>query len=434
MQINDLRAPVNTAKSQVAISILLLVITGSAIAGKNDWSQWRGKDGRAISSETGLLQTWPEGGPKKLWETSEIGQGYSSPIIVDGVIYITGNIKKELMVFALDSNGGIKWKTPNGRAWTMSYPGSRASCNYSDGKVYNVSAFGRLLCMEAKSGKEIWSVDLVTKYKSRGEAWGLTDLVVIDDRAVYAAIGGSEALIAALDKKTGKEIWRTKNTTDDVYTYSPPILADVDGRKQVIFCGAMNTYGVDAKTGKLLWKFPHVYKGRMIALMPTFADGAVFVTNCHPNEGVTYRLDFKNRKPVKTWQAELGGDASGGIVVHKGVVYGSRHRYKKSFVSLNARTGKLVAHKKIPKEAAVIYADSRVYCQESIGTISLLDPRKDAFEVRGKLTIVKEKTFTFWAHPVIAAGRLYLRYNKTLYCYDIKKVRTVLTPLGISIE
>ena len=325
------------------------------------------------------------------------------------------------MVLALNSDGAVKWKRPNGRAWTMSYPGSRASCNYSDGKLYNVGAFGRLLCMEAKSGKEIWSVRLVEKYKCRGEAWGLHDVVVIDERAVYAAITGADALIVALDKKTGKEIWRTRNTSGDVYTYSSPILANVDGRKQVIWCGGVNTYGVDAKTGKLIWKFPNVYKGRMIATMPTFADGAVFVTNCHPNEGVTYRLDFKDGKARKTWQADLGGDASGGMVVRDGVIYGTRHRYKKSFVSLNARTGKLMAHKAIPKEAAVIYADNRLYCQESIGTISLLDPRKDAFKVRGKLTIVKAKTFTFWAHPVIAGGRLYLRYDKTLYCYDIKK-------------
>ncbi|MDP6636776.1 MAG: PQQ-binding-like beta-propeller repeat protein [Phycisphaerae bacterium] len=402
-----------------AVSVLLLVTTASAIAGKNDWSQWRGKDGRGISSETGLLQTWPEGGPKKLWETSAIGKGFSSPIIVDGAIYITGNIKKELMVFALNLDGSIKWKRPNGRAWKMSYPGSRASCSYSDGKLHNVGSFGRLLCMEAKSGKEIWSVDLVKKYKCRGEAWGLHDVVVIDGRTVYAAITGADALVAALDKNTGKEIWRTKNTIDDYYTYSSPILADVDGRKQVICCGGVYTYGVDAKTGKLLWKFPHVYRGRMIATMPTFADGAVFVTNCHPNEGITYRLDFKEGKARKTWQADLGGDGSGGIIIRNGVIYGSRHHYRKGFVSLNAKTGKVMAHMKLSREAAVLYADSRLYCQDSIGTISLLEARRDAFVVRGKLFIAKAKNFL--AHPVISAGKLYLRYDKTLYCYDIKK-------------
>ncbi len=406
-------------KLRSAVSVLLLVTTASAIAGEKDWSQWRGKDGRGISSETGLLQAWPEGGPKKLWETSAVGKGFSSPIIVNGTIYITGDIGKKLMVFALNPDGSIKWKTPNGWAWTGAWPGSRASCNYSDGKLYNVGAYGRLLCMEAKSGKPIWSVRLVEKYKCRGEAWGLHDLVVIDDDAVYAAINGTEALIVALDKNTGKEIWRTRNTTNDYYTYSSPILANVDGQRQVICCGGVNTYGVDARTGKLLWTFPHVYKGRMIALMPTFAHGAVFVTNAHPNEGITYRLDFKDGKATKTWEADLGADGSGGIVVHDGVIYGSRHRYKKGFVSLNAKTGKLMAHKKIPKEAAVIYADGRLYCQESIGTISLLEARKDAFVVRGKLSVAKAKQFL--AHPVIAAGKLYLRHGKTLYCYDIKK-------------
>jgi outer membrane protein assembly factor BamB len=406
-------------QSHFAVSILLLFLNVSVIARGGDWSQWRGKDGRGISLESGLLQSWTDGGPKELWKTSAIGKGYSSPIIIKDTVFITGDIEDNLMIFALSPDGTIKWETPNGVAWTRSYPGSRASCNYSDGKLYNVGSFGRLLCLDAESGKPIWSVKMLEEYKSRGEIWGIIDLVVIDDEAVYASINGTEGMIVALDKDTGKEIWKTRNSTGDDYTYSSPILAVLDGRKQVISCGSMNTYGVDAKTGKLLWTFPHVYKGRMIAPMPTFAERALFVTNCHPNEGITYRLDFKNGKPVKTWEADLGGDSSGGIVVHDGVIYGNRHWYKKGFVCLNAKTGEVIAEKKDSKAAAVIYADSRVYCQESKGTIYLLEPDGDAFGIRGELSIAKVKDF--WAHPVIAGGKLYLRYGKTLYCYDIER-------------
>ena len=406
-------------RSQFVVSILLLLVNASVIARDTDWSQWRGKDGRGISLERGLLQSWPDGGPKELWRTSAIGKGYSSPIIVGDTIFVTGDIERALMIFALNPDGSIKWKTPNGMAWMRPYPGSRASCNYSDGKLYNVGSFGRLLCLEADSGKSIWSVRMLEKYKSRGEIWGIIDLVVIGDEAVYASINGTEGMIVALSKDSGMEIWKTRNSTGDDYTYSSPILADLDGRKQVISCGSMNTYGVDARTGKLLWTFPHVYRGRMIAPMPTFAEGAVFVTNCHPNEGITYRLDFTDGKAIKTWQADMGGDGSGGIVVHDGVIYGNRHRYKRGFVSLNAKTGEMIANKEDSKEAAVIYADGRVYCQDSKGTIYLLEPGENAFGIRGELSIAEVKDF--WAHPVIADGKLYLRYGKTLYCYDIER-------------
>ncbi len=415
-------------QSPLTVSILLL-LTLPCISNGAGWTQWRGKDGRGISIESGLLKSWPNGGPKKLWEAHSIGKGYSSPIIVDDSIFITGDVKDKLMIFALNPDGSVKWKTPNGDAWTQSYPGSRASCNYSDGKLYNVNAFGRLLCLNADSGEKSWSVELLETYKSRGEIWGVIDLLVIDDDAVYASINGSEAIIVAFDKKTGREIWKTKNSTGDDYTYSSPILATLSGRRQVISCGSMNTYGVDVKTGKLLWTFPHVYKGRMIATMPTCIEGALFVTNCHPNEGITYRLDFKDGRAIKTWQVDLGSGSSGGIIVHDGVIYGNRHKDRKGFVSLNAKTGKLIAEKPDTKEAAVIYADGRVYCQDSKGTLYLLEPSKNAFIIRGEISIGKANDF--WAHPVIADGKLYLRHGQTLYCYDIEaksSERDVLNP------
>jgi outer membrane protein assembly factor BamB len=400
--------------------MLLLLVNSPAIARDTDWSQWRGRNGRGISLESGLLQSWPDGGPKELWKTSAIGNGYCSPIIVDDTIYVTGDIEDKLMIFALKPDGNIKWKTPNGFSWTQSYPGSRASCNYSNGKLYNVNAFGRLLCLSAADGKPLWSVRLLEKYQSRGEVWGMIETVVIDDNAVYASINGAKGLVVALNRDTGKEIWTTDNSIEDDYTYSSPILATVNGRHQVISCGNRNAYGVDVKTGKLLWSFPHEYRGRMVAPMPTFADGALFVTNSKPgDESVTYRLDFKDGKVRKGWQESLGTSTCGGIVVHKGVAYGSRPRKGTGFIGIDAKSGELLFNKADVKESSVIFGDGRIYCQASKGTIYLLEPGKKDLVVRGELSIGNVKDF--WAHPVIASGKLYLRYGNTLHCYDIRR-------------
>jgi len=397
--------------------ILFYTLAFSSLSYCDNWEQWRGVDRHGISVEANLLEQWPKTGPQKSWESQKIGKGYSSPIVVDDTIYVTGNVDKQLFIFALDLNGAIKWKAPNGNAWTRAYPGSRASCNYSNGKIYNVNAFGRLVCLNAQNGKELWSANLLETYKSRGGIWGVIDMIVVGNNAVYVATNGTKALMIALNKDTGAELWKTPNTIDNDYTYCPPILATINDVKQVISCGSKNTYGVDIKTGKLLWSFPHIYKGRMLATMPTFADGSLFVTNASPSKATTYRLDFTPNGIEKRWEAKMGNSTSGGIVIHNGVIYGAQQ--KKGFVCIGAEDGSVIYSRKELRNPSVIFADNRIYCQDSTGTLFLLEHNLDMFKTKGQLSIGKVKDF--WAHPVIANGKLYLRHNQTLYCYNIRE-------------
>ena len=157
-----------------AVPCLLLFATTSAVAADGliaasepDWPQWRGVRRDGISAETGLLQSWPAAGPKRLWKIDGLGTGWSSPIIVGGHIYITGDVADDLVISAYDLTGKLIWTAKNGQAWKGSYPGARTCCCYSAGRLYHLNAHGRLVCLAAETGDEIWSSDICARFEAK---------------------------------------------------------------------------------------------------------------------------------------------------------------------------------------------------------------------------------------------------------------------------
>jgi len=183
---------------RIAVAIVLLVVSNeistSALAGEAsanepdgmiaspepDWPQWRGRRRDGISVETGLLPSWPAGGPKLVWKKDKLGTGWSSPIIVRDRLFITGDVGDKLMVFALDLDGNLKWQTANGEAWTGSFPGARATCVYSEGRLYHMNAHGRVVCLDAQSGREEWAVDVLERFQGRNITWALSEGLVAE--------------------------------------------------------------------------------------------------------------------------------------------------------------------------------------------------------------------------------------------------------------
>lgn len=139
---------------------------GTLIASKEPgWPQWRGPRRDGISDEKGLLRSWPDGGPPLLWKVGGLGKGWSSPIVTGGTITLTGDIDKELHLFALDLDGRERWRAKNGKAWTGQYPGARSSCVAAGGSIYHLNAHGRLACLDAATGKESWAVEVLERFE-----------------------------------------------------------------------------------------------------------------------------------------------------------------------------------------------------------------------------------------------------------------------------
>ena len=400
-------------------------------ASESGWPQFRGPRRDGICDERGLLPAWPEAGPPLLWTATNLGRGYSSPIISHGRLFITGEAGGQLQVLALDLQGRPLWRSTNGAAWTGQYPGARASVACSDGRVYHENSHGRLACFDARSGRELWAVDLLSRFGGQNITWALSECVLVDQHAVYATPGGRETLLAAFDKKTGKLRWQSGPLFDDEgehglenASYSSPILVQLGKRRLLVGCSLRHVVCADADTGRIQWtqRMPTAYS--VLVMMPVLVGDGVFVTAPHGRGGKMFQL-----VPPASPQALVGvqelwtsrlDTLQGGVVHLDGKLVGSYYGARKGWVALDAQTGGVLYDLPDTAKGAVLVADGRLYALCEDGWMLLLQAGEKSFEVRGRFRLVDARSRDAWAHPVIYEGRLYLRYHETLYCYDLR--------------
>ncbi len=387
-----------------------------------DWAQWRGPRRDGISAEKGLLCEWPEGGPELLWQIDELGKGWSSPIIVGETLYITGDVGDELVIYAFNLDGTPRWKTTNGRSWRTPYGGARACCTYSEGQLYHMNAHGRVACLDAATGEEIWAVSILDRFEGKNIRWALSECVLIDGSHVIVTPGGKKALMAALDKRTGRTVWTTAPLPEDNTSHCSPILYRQGGRRQIANCSSGHGFGVNADTGRLLWTIPLKNRYGTNISTPTYNTGRVFFMTPYTERGRQYRL-VPNESGVDaqlTWKSPMDA-VTGGAVILDGTLFAAGYNATKSWHAINWETGETKYELEDFTTGAVLYADERLYIMDIRGAVGLLEPATDRFEVRGRFQLVKKRVQDAFAHPVVFNGRLYLRYHDTLYCYDIKE-------------
>jgi len=386
-----------------------------------DWPQWRGKRRDGISDEKGLLTAWPDEGPKLLWKVDGLGVGWSSPIVVKDRLYITGDVEDQLVIFAFDTAGRLLWQVTNGRAWKGPYPGARASCTFSEGKLYHINAHGRLACFDAQTGRELWAVDVLRRFEASNITWAISECLLIDGQRLLVTPGGKKALMAALDKDSAETIWTTPPLEGERTSYSSPILFSFAGRRIVAQCSAGHGFGVDADTGRLLWTVPLRNRFETNVSTPIFGQGVVYYVTPYGEEGRGYRLRAEGDKITAEllWQSPLDTVTGGGIL-HDVVLYSAGYRRSKWWFAVDWRNGQTVAQQKELTTGAAIWADGRLYVLDERGTVGLLRPAPEGFTLAGRFRLFEKRAGDAWAHPVLLDGRLYLRYHDTLWCYDVK--------------
>jgi outer membrane protein assembly factor BamB len=371
-----------------------------------------------VSDERGLRRSWPEDGPRRLWNIDGLGMGWSSPIIVEDAIYITGDVGDELVIFAFDLDGRPQWRTTNGKRWVRPYPGARATCAYSDGRVYNMNAHGRVVCVDARTGDEIWAVDILDRFEAENITWALSECLLVDGNRVIVTPGGRKALVAALDKRTGETVWTTPPLGDDKTSHSSPILFRHAGRRLIANCSSAHGFGVDADTGELLWtvalKNPHGVN----ASTPVYDSGRVYYVTARSQMGRQYELragpDGVTADHV--WTSPLDS-VTGGAVLAEGTLFAATYLKPKRWLAVDWDTGRTKHEQRELTTGAAIYAGGRLYCLDERGNVALVDPVDLTIVSRFKL--VAGNVRDAWAHPVLLDGRLYLRYHDTLTCFDV---------------
>lgn len=403
-----------------------------AESGQPSWPQFNGPKGDNRSPDTGLLASWPDGGPRLLWKYEECGVGFSSVSVADGMVFTAGDFDAEEKVLALDMAGRRKWIQPNGKAWTSPWPGSRSTPTYSDGMVYHLNPHGQLSAYKAGSGEPAWSIALKCERLSQG---GYAESVLIDGNNLICMPGDAKEFIVALNKKTGDTVWVSdfKRTDYDRASYVSPILVNYKNRKQIIHLSLFQLVALDAATGKVQWSVRH--KGpehcEVVACSPIWLDGRVFMTKGYGVGSRMFAVDPSGRSVTQVWEHKAADSEHGAPVASRGCIYvpgnyvyplgGWREKEAKegSLYCLDAASGKERWVARIGR-CTLTYAEGRIYCLNEFGKVYLIEADPERCKIVGELQVPRTNRRQTLVHPVVIGGRMYIRDHDALYVYDVK--------------
>ena len=408
---------------KINLYIFSVFFTLFHVSSAADWPGWRGEERNDLSKETGLLQAWPEGGPKKIWMSKLGGLGYSGFSVSDDHLFTLGAFGKEEKLLAFNASTGKKvWELTTGELLTNNWgDGPRMTPSVSNGLVYALGGRGNLVCADTKTGKQKWKVHLVKDLGGKVPGWGYTESVLVDQGRVICTPGGKKGTLAALDAKTGKVLWRSKEFTDGAQ-YSSPIVIEHQGKRQYVQLVMKNLVGIEASSGKLLWKSE--WPGK-VAVIPTpiYADNHVYISSGY---GVGCKLvELGKYTPVDVYENKVMKNHHGGVIKLGDYLYGYSDGY--GWVCQNFKDGELKWNeKKALGKGAIAYADNRFYCLgEGDGRVVLIEATPQGWKPHGEFTITpqteqRNPKGKVWTHPVISNGKLYLRDQELIFCYDIK--------------
>jgi outer membrane protein assembly factor BamB len=397
-----------------------------------DWPQWRGPERNAISRETGLLQTWPTGGPPLAWKVEGLGGGYTTPSVAAGRVFGMSYRGTNEVVWALDeANGRELWSTVLGkRAETVNKnEGPRCTPTVDGDVLYALGVSGDLVCLETATGKERWRRSLPKDFGGEMMSnWGYSESPLVDGDRLICTPGGKGATLVALDKRTGKEIWRAAVPQDDPAGYASAVAADVAGRRQYIQFVGGGVVGVAADDGKFLWRYDAPACRLANCSSPLYHEGHVFAASAYNRGGGLARLtrDGDAFKAEEVYLNKKMQNQHGGMVLVDGYLYGANGGNGPArlfaLVCLEFKTGKVMWEEKRAGKGSISYADGRLYYRNENGPMLLLESNPSAYVECGRFTQPDvSKVGRVWPHPVIANGRLYLRDQGLLLCYDVKR-------------
>jgi outer membrane protein assembly factor BamB len=399
---------------QLGIVGLLTSTWAASAASPDEWPGWRGSNRDGKSPDTGLLKHWPQEGPKLLWKVDFLGGGYSNVAVSGGTVYTTGDVDDKLVIFAFDSNGNLLWKTEADQAWTRSHAGSRSTPTIDDGNLYLLSGHGLIGCYDAKTGRQKWTRQ-TKEFGGRSGGWGYAESILIDQDRAIVKPGGANCIVA-LDKRTGETVWTSTGFTAGP-EYSSCLRVDYEGQPIIVTGTRSGLVCVDANDGRLLWSNDWSANNTANCPTPAYSDGYVFWANGYGKGGICMKLRSESRKVTAdvAWTTQDMVCHHGGYVIEDGFVYGN---HGGGWSCLDLETGEVMWNERGVGKGSLCYADGMLYLfGERGGKAALATCSPEGMEIRGTFSV--EGTGTSWAHPVVIGGRLYLRYDVNLYCFDV---------------
>lgn len=401
----------------------------------SQWPQWRGPNRDGISNDTGLLSAWPKGGPTLLWKIGGLGRGFSSLAVAGNRIYTMGDREDGEFVLAFNlADGKPLWSRRISDMWEpQGYAGPRCSPTVDRNRVYVIGPHGDLVCLNADSGEEVWHRNLKTDFDGQMHSgWGYSESPLVDGERLVCTPGGPQAGIVALDKTSGSELWRATippigDMGGDGAAYSSIVIGQGAGVRQYVQLMGRGVAGVSAADGKFLWGYNRVANRTANIPTPVVHGDYVFCSTGYQAGAALLELkrDGGGVKANEVYflEGKEFQNHHGGMILLGDYVYAGHGHNAGAPTCLEWKTGKTVwRHNRGPGtgSAAISYADGNLYFRFQDGVMALIEATPEEYRERGQFSIpgVEQPS---WSHPVIAGGKLYLREQDTLFCYDVKK-------------
>ncbi|HSF15729.1 MAG TPA: PQQ-binding-like beta-propeller repeat protein [Vicinamibacteria bacterium] len=394
-----------------SLSIVAVLFVGE------DWPQWRGPNRDGLSRETGLVSAWPQAGPPLVWTARGLGTGYSTVTVSGARIFTLGASRDREFVIALDERTGKElWRARNGPRYQNNRgDGPRGAPTVDGDRLYALGGEGDLSSIDVASGKVLWHVNLLERFRAGNISWGISESpLVLEDRVLVNA-GGRNASIVALDKNDGSVLWTSES---DEAGYSSAVIATIRGVRQAVFFTGERALGVRVDDGSLLWSYRRVSNRTANIATPIVRGNHVFVssdygTGCALLEidggptGMTSREVYFNR--------DMKNHHSSSVLVGD-TLYG----FSSSILTaLDFATGEVLWRDRSVGKGSLVYADGHLYAFSEDGVVGLIEANPAEYREKGRFELPARSSLPSWSHPVISDGRLYLRDQDTLFAYSL---------------
>jgi len=388
-----------------------------------DWPQWRGPNRDGISSEIGLLKSWPEGGPRLVWKSSGLGAGYSTVSTAGKRVFTEGDRGDASFVIALNADDGKQvWAAKLGKSGAPGwggFAGPRATPTLDGDLMFCVDQWGALVCLAAADGGEKWRKNYEADFGSARPEWGFSESPLVDGKKLIITPGGPNGSIVGLDKTTGAVLWRTKDFTDPAH-YSSIIKAEIEGVAQYIQLTAESVVGVSTE-GKLLWKAAR--KGATAVIpTPVCKGNLVYVTSGYGTGCNLFKISATGGQfsAQQVYANKVIPNHHGGVILIGDYIYG--YGDGKGWTCQDFKTGEAKWQDKTMGKGAIAYADGCFVLrqEDKTGTVALIAASPEGYKELGRFNPPDPSGKNYWPHPVISGGRLYIRDQDVLLCYDIQ--------------
>ena len=400
------------------MAVAMLLLGGSlSLDALDDWPQWRGPRRDGVSTERGLLQSWPQSGPPRAWTATGAGEGYSSFAAAGGRLFTLGARAEREFVVAYDAATGKQlWETPHGRRFTNDRgDGPRSTPTVDGTRVYAFGASGDLTALDAASGRIAWTVNVIRDFGGQNINWGLSESPLVAADRVIVSPGGAGSSIVAVGKADGKLLWKSQG---DRAGYSSAVLHELGGIRQAIFFTGQRALGLDIANGRVLWSYDRVanrvaniatpiVRGDRVFLSSDYGTGAALLQLTASGGGIDAREVYFTR--------EMRNHHASSVLVGD-YLYGFSSAI---LTAMRFDTGEVAWRDRSIGKGSLVYADGRLYLFSEGGDVALAEATPEAYREHGRFSLDIGALPT-WSHPVVSNGMLFLRDQDTVYAYNVR--------------